>query len=393
MVAAARGSVFERHPRLTGSVLAVLAALATDVLFTHAYAYLRSRRPRGAPGVAAARPANRKPEAAPPFKVRSQVYHHGFQPLWNDTNEWGNKVYRFRTNSLGFIDRAPRSVSLEPAGRRVVLLGDSFTEGVGLPYEKTFAGLVDAALAKQGSEALNAATVSYAPIIYFRKTKYYLEQVGLRFQELAVFIDVSDIQDEVMYRFDARGRVVWDEARKAKEEEANRAWGGEPEPPGWFEELLEGHTTACVRAYHLLHDPLSRHTRAGTQTGRRRALWTAEPRFFAEYGSEGLKNAAEHMERLHVLLQERGIRLVVAVYPWPDQIVRAERPSKQSAFWRGWCESRGVGFIDYFPEFIDATPAREVLDRYFIPGDVHWNEAGHRLVAEVFLRFQSEQRP
>jgi len=28
-----------------------------------------------------------------------------------------------------------------------------------------------------------------------------------------------------------------------------------------------------------------------------------------------------------------------------------------------------------------------VLEKYFIPGDVHWNKRGHEFVAENFLRF------
>ena len=29
-----------------------------------------------------------------------------------------------------------------------------------------------------------------------------------------------------------------------------------------------------------------------------------------------------------------------------------------------------------------------VLEEYFIPGDVHWNERGHELIVEGFLQFK-----
>lgn len=48
-------------------------------------------------------------------------------------------------------------------------------------------------------------------------------------------------------------------------------------------------------------------------------------------------------------------------------------------------------FLNYFPCFIelDMTEAERilVLERYFIPRDVYWNEAGHQVIAEAFLSF------
>ena len=38
------------------------------------------------------------------------------------------------------------------------------------------------------------------------------------------------------------------------------------------------------------------------------------------------------------------------------------------------------------PAFFFAGPAEKVLDELFIEGDVHWNRAGHRLVANEFLK-------
>jgi hypothetical protein len=108
---------------------------------------------------------------------------------------------------------------------------------------------------------------------------------------------------------------------------------------------------------------------------------------FEAYGREGLELAREDMDRLRGLLRPRGIRLTVAVYPWPDQIRHHDLHSKQVEFWGRWAAANGAGFIDYFPRFIVGASAREVLDRYFIPGDVHWNEEGHRLIAEGFLEY------
>ena len=47
---------------------------------------------------------------------------------------------------------------------------------------------------------------------------------------------------------------------------------------------------------------------------------------------------------------------------------------------------RSILFIDLFPDFIPiGQDPKEVIRKYFIPGDLHWNEEGHRLVARRFL--------
>jgi hypothetical protein len=62
-----------------------------------------------------------------PGRTANNEYHHDLAP---------------NTNSLGFKDGSTRIVPLVRDGRRVLLIGDSFTEGVGVPFDQTFAGLL-----------------------------------------------------------------------------------------------------------------------------------------------------------------------------------------------------------------------------------------------------------
>lgn len=67
------------------------------------------------------------------------------------------------------------------------------------------------------------------------------------------------------------------------------------------------------------------------------------------------------------------------VYPLPDQIAAHDRDSIQVRYWRAWSAKHDVRFINGFEPFF-REPAEIVLKKYFIPGDVHYNEAGHRLL-------------
>jgi len=363
-------SVFERHPRVTAAALLAVCVLGTDLVFTRVY--LRLHPPPAA-------------NTATVLRTPSDLYHHDLRPNVSVEDEvWGPRRSPYRTNSLAFRDRAVREVPLRSDRPRIVFIGDSFTEGVGVPYADSFVGRVDSALAPRGVEVMNAGVISYCPVIYYRKVKHLLEDVGLRFDLLAVYIDIGDIQDEVTYKLDADQNVRPRAARRVAELAADQAKGGR----GFFrfprlKRFLDRNSLLWSRAYVGLE-------RLFPMEGNRAGLWTVDDGFYEAYGREGLETAREDMDRLRDVLRAHGIPLVVAVYPWPDQVLHHDRDSRQASFWRRWAADNGAGFIDYFPRFIDAGAPREVLGRYYIPGDVHWNEAGHGLIADGFLEYYDQ---
>ena len=72
--------------------------------------------------------------------IRDPVYHHTLRPKFDGFDKWGNKDYPVVTNSLGFRDASTRDVPLVAFRKRIVFIGDSFTEGIGVPYQETFVG-------------------------------------------------------------------------------------------------------------------------------------------------------------------------------------------------------------------------------------------------------------
>ena len=91
-------SRFERHPRLTLLVLALVAVVLADFGFTFVLARFRPDfyRERSA------------------FRVRSAIYHHGFQPgVSVDDERWGPLVASYRIDSLGFRDAGLAHVKID----------------------------------------------------------------------------------------------------------------------------------------------------------------------------------------------------------------------------------------------------------------------------------------
>lgn len=99
-------------------------------------------------------------------RISHPVYNHSLAPNMAFTSSFGNlKVPNF-TNSLGFRDSAIKSVPLSSAKPRLLLIGDSFTEGLGSGWPDTYAGQIASALDARGIEMLNASLTSYAPSEY-----------------------------------------------------------------------------------------------------------------------------------------------------------------------------------------------------------------------------------
>jgi hypothetical protein len=336
------------------------------------------------------------PAAAPDkeFRIQEPTYSHTFKPMYStDRAVWGSARFPMRTNSLGFRDASMRTVTPKPAGkRRLVVIGDSFTEGIGLAWEDTFVGQF-AQRAPQ-LEVLNAGALSYAPSVYYRKTAWLLD-AGYAFDELLVYIDISDLQDEALaYREEPDGTIryvgyginYW--ATVANPVMADPDW----KPPGdadaaarpaGFKAWMKSRFAYSNLAYSMLKARL-----VGRETPHKmlRSYWTVDPRIpgYGDMGVEGaLKKATGYMDRLAALLRARGIALSVGVYPWPDQLDFDAEKHRHATHWKAWCERSGCArFIDHSPEFFAFKGAHpDWRRRLFVPGDVHHSREASAMIA------------
>jgi len=101
------------------------------------------------------------------FETPDPVLHHKLIPGARGRQKNMEFDAPYEINSLGLRDREfPRA---KPAGtKRILVLGDSFTEGVGVSGPETFSsqlqGLLDAA-GFGGWQIINAGVASYSPLL------------------------------------------------------------------------------------------------------------------------------------------------------------------------------------------------------------------------------------
>ena len=334
--------------------------------------------------------------------VPDPVRHHAFKPNCTAVYPWGGDSYEFVTNSLGFRDEKIRQVPLAGAQPRILILGDSFTEGK-MRWSDSYAGRIAAHFPQY--DFLNGGVASYSPSNYFNVARMVLA-AGYDIDEVLVFIDISDVQDEAsFYRdADASGAVTgphperytiswWDKLRMRIAGEllltnSLLRW--------WERKLVE-------RGYYRLSTgPL------GDAFDMERAAWTyrkvneTEPYYggYAPLGVEaGIAREKAKMTLLWRELEKRNIPISVVVYPYPAQVVHDTADSWQVRIWRDWCEGKCKRIVSLFPAFLavkDQCSPREPGCWYlklFVFGDMHYNAAGNALVADAVIESLTETPP
>ncbi len=334
--------------------------------------------------------------------TRDPIRHHAFKPNCDAVYRWGGDSYEFSTNSLGFRDERVRDVPVTDAKPRILMLGDSMTEGK-LAWHSSFVGRIADHFPQY--DFLNGGVASYSPSNYFNVTRMVLDR-EIDIDEVIVFIDISDVQDEATYYrdADASGAVLG-----PKSERFHVSWWARTrmDISGYF--MLTNYGLRWVERklvdhgfYHLNTGPL------GDAFDMERGAWTyrkvneSKPFYdgYAPLGVEaGIAREKLKMDRLWEMVSERNIPLSVVVYPHPAQVVHDTAESRQVRIWRNWCEGKCKRFISLFPAVLAVKSRCPPLEpgcwylKYFVFGDIHYNAAGNAVLAGELISSLIENPP
>ncbi len=338
------------------------------------------------------------PEPLNDFRCKHPFYHHGLKPNRHEKTTWnGRDFYPMFTNSLGFRDAECREVSLSSNKRRILLIGDSHTEGVGVPYEESFAGILTNTLDTAEYEILNAGVVGYSPKLYYNKVKYLIEHVGLSFNKLFVFIDISDIQNELVYdgfepklksgfsgivqglnsflikySFTYYSLTYLADQRKKKEFYKKRGTINKSQATDLYYSFFD----------HFSHDELLQ-----TEAFHTIGSWYLDKRLFDKWGRKGLILEKWYMVKLAELCKKNQIDLSISIHPWPIQIVAGDWNSIQVQFWQKFSSDYNIQLINFFDVLYEEQQKGNIIKMYYLEKDVHFNSNGHQLIARELLPY------
>lgn len=291
-------------------------------------------------------------------------WHHELKPNLSTQRYWGPIGYPFASDEFGF--RTGACAANDPRQEHdntVLVVGDSFTEGIAVPFEESFAGLLACAYRAHGMVVRNAGTLGYSPILYWRKIEESVRRLGFAPREIVVFLDMSDVHNDAVDFGDAGGAIVAQSAkpgRKIKEFLKNNFMTASLMSKLWL---------MTWRAY--LMPPVS-------------ALsdWTSKPEALERWGRAGLAANERNLQKIVDQCSQSKCRMTLVVYPWPPQILQGDKDSLQVRHWRTWSARHGVRFVDAFPAFF-TLPPKDAVARYFIDGDVHFTAEGNRVLFDA----------
>jgi hypothetical protein len=216
---------------------------------------------------------------------------------------------------------------------------------------------------------------------------------GLKFDEVIVFLDLSDAQDEAAFYRDKTPTGAVDGPAVIRHNDS------------WYSSLrsfIKEHLLITNSIFDRLEHAAVRHGYYHLNVGHGqlfdlpRSAWTyravsdSEPYEvgYAPLGVEaGIRKEEAKMTELWQLLRQRGIPISVVVYPWPAQIVHDSVDSRQVQIWRDWCNGKCKRFVSVFPEFFSVKASCSSGEpgcwylQEFIFGDEHYSRAGNELVA------------
>ena len=330
------------------------------------------------------------------FEQPDPVFHHRFIP--GATGTWKKPEFHvtYAINSLGLRDR--EISKKKPIGtKRILMLGDSFTEGNGVEAKDAFPArvqaLIDGGAFSTRWQVVNAGEGSYSPLLHYLLLKKQL--LSLEPDLVILNLDLSDVHDDIQYTkiasFDASGDPI---AVRPEPKRKPGAWYVEAAYS--FKDFVKEHT----RLYNFLRRHIASYfaKRPGVSSKVSDDKY-AMIRDGYDIGDGGeWKLTFGYIERIHQLLAARGIPLWLSVYPYGHQVSPKEWHTGR-LFWsfeqnrvyttgpqkyvEAFGRTKNIPVINMVRAFQERSKRQFPL---YFPSDGHFQPAGHAVAAEAIFQ-------
>ena len=321
------------------------------------------------------------------FRVENDIYHHTIKKNYNGDAYFGGQKYKFCSDGSGFKSSCKNSGKIIKKFD-IAIIGDSFTEGLGLRYDDTFVGIIANKLKEK--KIANLAVSGYSPSIYYIKIKHLLE-MNYSFKEVIIYIDINDIFNEAVSYQIVNEKVKSIDKKKEKVDYLDN----DVEKKFSLKKIIKKKFRFTYENLHLLKMYLYR--LQGKKifsyvTDLNMAAWTYKNNLqgYGDLGVDGaIEKAKENITNLMDILDEKNIQYSIGVYPYPQTLFHDNVNSLQVKMWKQLCQKRCKNFYNNFPYFFKESSKIgpiETYYKYYIYRDVHFNSNGHKVIAENFLQ-------
>lgn len=329
-----------------------------------------------------------------PYRSNDAVLHHILRPGSTgivNSREWNHEV---SINSLGFYDE--EISKQKPLGTiRILMLGDSFTEGIFVDKDKTIAGQLEYKLKGLQNgvsyDVINAGVSSYSPILEYLQLKE--KDLALSPDIVVLNFDITDVQNDQEY------------SRYAVFSEGELVAVPNPDSSG---------TTVSSSVKSPILDFFRRHSYSyqflafnmqniawKKRVGDISIDYLAVARDSENNYDEAWTLTFNYILKIKKISEENGAKFILVIYPWPHQVsteywltrnkyyidkkLYSEEPFDKV---RAFAKENNIELVDTV-SVIKEVAAQKNAPKLYWDYDFHMTEAGLGIVADSIYEFIS----
>lgn len=302
---------------------------------------------------------------APPLPRKSDAYmvkpHLRYHYKPNITAKAVTPEYKviYQYNDQGLRDH-PRPIA-KPAGTfRILGLGDSFTEGMGVQYHQMYLFLLEQAINRIGqhpfqTDVVKAGIAGYDP----KHERLYLEHYGVDYQPDVVILAYSGTDSleaalGVHYTISKQGYLLKDTGYSLN--------------PVFLELYIHSHFARTILR-KIIDRERGRFNAARNTAEEQAAIWR-----------EGWTKTFVEYDQVKRICDRIGAELVVMYIPF--KITGDQEEKDRAVELAGWCGRNQVRFVNLLPYFAQHPQVKEL----HYPMDGHCTPLGNQLIAQVLYQ-------
>lgn len=302
----------------------------------------------------------------------------------------GDSVHR-RTNSVGASDQERTLLRSNPNKKRVVVLGDSFMEGMLVNYDERMSNRLEAVT---GREHLNFAINGSSPINYYLIYK----SIAKRFEHDVVLVGLLPANDFQDYTpAEAYTLVEWPIYRpywsgqyphytlKYSLNNINQSISRNNRTPGELLKTVDSVYRRLPFADQFKADVLSNSGvyKVAQSLASRMAVTNGRMTHYEQFSDAEFNHMRYSLDQL--VKEAAGKKVVFLSLPIQNDIdaVRNGHKNQLDGRLRQFCNQKGILFIPLLPEFLKYKG--NMADLY-VTCDGHWSKKGEQFVSDALLR-------
>tara|TARA_B100001173_G_scaffold293912_1_gene287375 strand:- start:342 stop:1484 length:1143 start_codon:yes stop_codon:yes gene_type:complete len=327
-------------------------------------------------------------------RIPNKDYKYTFNNNVEFLSKYKDSIYKIHTNDLGFRDFS--SSDLDRSQEYIILIGDSFVEGVGLNYNETIGHKLNKA--NENYFFLNAGVSSYSPYIYNKKVKTILKNnENLKVKKVLLFLDKSDPIDDFNNNYH-KLTGKFSTINKTPEYKKNLS---ERFIVFFILKKLNNFVEENLRSLkyrYQLSNITNKNFFSFTQNqvnafksiGNRKSIssWYTNKKKWNDETKNKFMFSIKQIEDLHTYLETLNIELVVVLYPWAYELFDQNVAKIYEEFTTKKLLEINIKTLSCYKIFQKENILNqlEFIGQAFQLADIHYNNFGNQVLSSCIIK-------